>query len=189
MFQASRRLVSSLSCHNPVLTIKVELVEKIRCAIFCISIGIHTSSQHALFQTTALQTIGTRLADSCEWNPQVGILQRILLLDESVYFCGGTLEVWVCFESSRPVRAICCLVRVVLLVWLRASKDGCPALFVITVSRSCITYDTIDCKMCFRISETELLMSIIMWRSKQRLPPGRSRSKRGNVKTTTDAAS
>lgn len=130
-------LMSCLASNNSVLAIEVELIEQVWFCICRVTIWIDTSSEHSLLQTTTLQTIGTWFADTCEWNPEVRLLQWILLLQETEHLLSLTLEFWIGLECGIPVWAIGGLLWVVLLVWLRAGKDSCPAFRIVAVSRSC----------------------------------------------------
>ena len=130
-------LVSSLASDNFALSIPVEFVKQIGFGICRVTVWIDTSSTHTLLQTTALQTIGTWLADTCEWDSQAGLFQRILLFQKTEHLLSIAFEIWICLRSSSPVGTERGLVWVVLLIWLTTSKDSRPALFVIIVSRGC----------------------------------------------------
>ncbi len=101
--ESVKKLMASLASNNFVLSIPVEFVKQIGFGICRVTVWIDTSSKHTLLQTTVLQTIGTWLADTCEWDSQVGLFQRILLFQKTEHLLTSILELSIGLESSVPV--------------------------------------------------------------------------------------
>jgi len=95
--------MASLASNNFVPSIPEEFVKQLGFGICRVTVWIDTSSTHTLLQTTVLQTIGTWLADTCEWDSQGGLFQRILLFQKTEDLFRIAFQIWIGLESSFPV--------------------------------------------------------------------------------------